>query len=424
MMISEPFWTWSCSRPDDLPVADALPESADVAVIGGGYTGLSAARTLAKSGATVVVLERETIGWGASSRNGGMTGCGLKRPAPAIFNRYGEKYGHIFWQASLEAFNLVKEFVFTEGVDCDFQENGSICLAYKPSHFEDFKSEAEWNRRVLGHEMQVISPSELKAEVGSTAYFGGIVDEHGAGLHPAKFVFGVARVAAKYGATLVENAPVTRLEKTGEGFTVHTRRGLLRVREVISATNGYTESLVPGLKSRVLPVGSYIIVTEPLSPELQQEISPKGRMMWDAKWFLNYFRLTPDGRMLWGGRNNLSTDLDLGESAQILRGQMLRAFPQLAGVPVTHTWSGKLGLTFDLMPHIGRVNGVHYAMGYGGHGFHVALYLGRELAQLLTGEKTASPFAEIPHPTYFFYRERAWFLPLAARYYRLLDAFG
>jgi glycine/D-amino acid oxidase-like deaminating enzyme len=423
-MLPEPFWTHTCPRPDDLPVADNLPESADVAVIGGGFTGLSAARTLAKSGASVVVLEGETIGWGASSRNGGMTGCGLKRGSQAIFRRYDEKYGHAFWQASLDAFGLVKEFVFTEGVDCDFSENGSICLAYKPSHFEDFKAEAEWNRRVLGHEMRLVSPSELNNEIGSKAFFGGIIDEHGAGLHPAKFAFGVARVAAKYGATLVENAPVTRLEKSGGGFTVHTRRGRSRVREVIAATNGYTESLVPGLKSRVLPVGSYIIVTEPLSSDLQKEISPKGRMMWDAKWFLNYFRLTPDGRMLWGGRNNLSTDLDLAESAKILRGQMLRAFPQVAGVPVTHSWSGKLGLTFDLMPHIGRVGGVHYAMGYGGHGFHAALYLGREVAQLLTGEKTASPFAEIPHPTYFFYRNKTWFLPLAARYYRLLDAIG
>lgn len=144
-------------------------------------------------------------------------------------------------------------------------------------------------------------------------------------------------------------------------------------------------------------------------------------MFWDSKWFLNYFRITPGGRLLWGGRNNLSTTLDLDESARILQSEMMRAFPQLENVPVTNTWTGQLGITFDLMPHIGRVRDVHYAFGFGGHGLHTALYLGRELAQLLTGEKTSSPFADIPHQTYFFYRNEPWFMPLAVQYYRLRD---
>ena len=415
------FWQDDYPRPENLPVATELPESVDVAVIGGGYTGLSAARMLAKSGATVAVLERETIGWGASSRNGGITGCGLKAGAQTIFKRYGEKYGHEFWQASLDAIDLIKELINAEGVDCDFHQDGELCVAYKPSHFENFKADIEWNKRVLGHEIHLIPPSELKNEIGSPSYFGGSLDDHGAGLHPAKLVYGVAEVAAKYGAQLFENAQVEKLEKVGDGFIVHTPRGRLKAREVIAATNGYTENLVPGLKSRVMPVGSYSIVTEPLSYELQKEISPKGHMLWDSKWFLNYFRLTPDGRLLWGGRNNLSTTLDVNESARILQSEMVRAFPQLANMPVTHTWTGKLGITFDLMPHLGWVKGVHYAFGYGGHGLHTALYLGREVAQLLTGEKSRSPFAEIPHQTYFFYRNEPWFLPMAVQYYRVRD---
>jgi glycine/D-amino acid oxidase-like deaminating enzyme len=420
-MNKKPFWQENFPRPENLPVADELPGSADVAVIGGGFTGLSAARTLAKSGTSVVVLERETIGWGASSRNGGITGCGLKAGAQTIFKRYGEKYGHIFWQASLDAVELIKELVQDEGVDCDFHQDGELCVAFKPSHFEGFKADIDWNKRVLGHELHLIPPSELKNEIGSQAYYGGLVDDHGAGLHPAKLVYGLANVAARYGAQLCEHAPVTKLEKTGGGFIVHTARGRLKVREVIAATNGYTENLVPGLKSRVIPVGSYSIVSEPLNSELQKEISPKGYMFWDSKWFLNYFRITPDGRLLWGGRNNLSTTLDLEESARILQSEMVRAFPQLENVPVTNTWTGQLGITFDLMPHIGRVRDVHYAFGYGGHGLHTALYLGRELAQLLTGEKTSSPFADIPHQTHFFYRNEPWFMPLAVQYYRLRD---
>jgi len=416
-----PFWQEDYPWPENLPVAEELPESADVAVIGGGYTGLSAARTLAKSGASVVVLEGETIGWGASSRNGGITGCGLKAGSQKIFKRYGENYGHIFWRASIDALDLIKELVEEEGIDCDFHQDGDLCVAFKPSHFEGFAADIEWNMKVLGHELHLIPPSELKNEIGSPAYYGGLVDEHGAGLHPAKLVFGLAEVAARYGAQLCEHAVVTKLEKAGDGFSVYTPRGRLRAREVIAATNGYTENLVSGLKSKVIPVGSYSIVTEPLSDKLQKEISPKRRVFWDSKWFLNYFRVTPDGRLLWGGRNNLSTSLDLEESARILGSEMVRAFPQLEGIPVTHTWTGQLGITFDLMPHIGRVQAVHYVFGFGGHGLHTALYLGREIAQLLTGEKSSSPFADIPHQTYFFYRDEPWFMPLAVQYYRLRD---
>ena len=185
--------------------------------------------------------------------------------------------------------------------------------------------------------------------------------------------------------------------------------------------SGYTDKLVPQLKRRVIPVGSYIIATEPLAKELQDKLSPKKRMFYDLKWFINYYRLTPDGRMLWGGRNDLSIDLDLEESARLLSNQLTEVFPELQNVPITHTWSGRLGVTFDLMPHIGEIDGIYYANGYSGHGLSIATYLGTELGLLLTGEKKTSPFAEIVHQTMFFYRDKSWFLPIVSRYYRFLD---
>ena len=416
------FWTDHFPRPKNLPVAADLPEEVDVAVVGGGYTGLSAARTLAKHGTSVAVLEREKIGWGASSRNGGITGCGLKKGTPAVFKEYGETYGRQFWQASLAALDLVKELVEDEGIDCDFQQKGDLCVAYKASHFEGFKKKIAWHKKTLGHELELVPPSELGREIGSAAYFGGVIDRHGVGLHPAKLVFGLAQASAGHGAILCEGAGVVGIQKNAAGYQIRTQKGILNTKEIILATNGYTDALSPQLNRRTFPVGSYSIVTEVLSDEMQREISPRGRVFWDSKWFLNYFRLTPDGRLLWGGRNNLSTTLDLAKSAEILRAEMVRAFPQLADVAVTHTWTGQLGLTFNLMPAIGRLDdGIHYAVGFGGHGLHTALYLGREIAQILLGEKKRSPFMEIPQKTYFFYRDKAWFLPFAAWIYRFRD---
>jgi glycine/D-amino acid oxidase-like deaminating enzyme len=417
------FWNDNFPRPADLPVADELPTQVDVAIIGGGYTGLSAARTLRKASVSVAVLERNHIGWGASSRNGGITGCGLKKGTPAVFKDYGEKYGRAFWQAGLDALDLVVELSEKDGIDCDLEENGDLCVAYKPSHFEGFKKKIAWHKENLGHELELIPPGEIQHEIGSSAYFGGLVDHHGTGIHPSKLVYNLAKFVAAQGAILVENTGATKIEKLDQGYSLETPRGYLEAKEIILATNGYTDNLSPKLNRKSFPVGSYSIVTEPLSDELRMSISPKGRMFWDSKWFLNYFRVTPDGRLLWGGRNNLSTTLDLANSAAILHAEMLRAFPQLAGINVTHTWTGQLGLTFDLMPNIGRLDdGIHYALGYGGHGLHTALYLGREIAQIVTGEKTSSPFMEIPHQTHFFYRDKAWFLPFAAYYYRFRDA--
>ena len=421
---TEPFWQSQFPRPADLPLARALPERVDVAIVGSGYTGLNAARVLAKSGASVSVIERETIGWGASSRNGGIATPGIKRPIDAIFAKYGETKGRAFWQASLDAIDLIEEIVRTERIDCDWRRDGHLYLAYKPAHFTAMQEKVAWYRDALGHEVRTIAPAELPTEIGSRVFHGGLADDFSGSLHPAKYVYGLAKAAARCGVGLHEGTDVHRIYRRSNAFELETSAGPLAAKEVLIATNGYTDRLVPALKPRVVPVGSYIIVTEPLSQELQKELIPTGRVFNDSKNFLNYFRLTPDGRMLWGGRNDLSTDLDLERSADILRAQLIHTFPQLEDVPLTHSWAGKLGITFDLMPHIGRVDGIHYAFGYGGHGLSIATYLGTEVGKLLTGEISTSLFAEIPHPTMFFYRNEPWFLPLAARYYRLLDWIG
>ena len=417
----EVFWTDQFSPDTRLPVSEVLPAEVDVAIVGSGYTGLTAARILAKAGRSVAVMDQYEIGWGASSRNGGMATPGLKQDIFKIHKKYGMDYAREFWKSSVDAIDLLEQIIIEENIDCDWSRKGHIALACKQSHYNELPEYAAWIKKEMGHEKTIVPREKIRSEIGTDAYFGGLSDESSGGLQPAKYVDGLARAVSDLGVRLCDNTRVEKINRNGDRHELITSKGDMKAREVIIATNGYTDMLVPELKPKVFPVGSYIIVTEPLPQDLQDNLSPKGRMFYDSKWFINYFRLTPDGRMLWGGRNDLSTDLDLHESAIILSQQVCKVFPELNDYEFTHTWTGKLGITFDLMPHIGNINGIHYAFGYGGHGLSIATYLGTELGLLISGEKDRSPYKEISHQTMFFYREKPWFLPFAARYYRFLD---
>jgi len=419
-----PFWTDNFPRPADLPVSP-LPQQVDVAIVGGGYTGLSAARTLAKGGASVAVLEQGNIGNGASSMNGGQVGSGVKLGIEKVFKQFGAEVGREVWQKTIEAVDYLEQTLAEEHIDCDYTGNGILAVAYRPSHYKAMARKFEWTARELDyHKFELLPPDRMRDEIGSDVFFGGMVEHVGGGVHPAKYVFGLAQAAARVGVCLCEQAEVLNIRRVvgNSGFQITTSRGELKANEVLIATNGYTGPLVRKIQRGVFTVGSYMISTEPLSPELQKELNPNNRVMYDTKWFLNYFRLTPDGRMTMGGRNNLSPNLDVRQSAENLSKTLVHIFPQLQGFPITHTWTGRLGITFDLMPHIGRVNGIYYAFGYGGHGVALSGYLGKEVAELIAGQSQRSVFAEIPHPTSIFYYGNAWFLPIVAAYYRFLDA--
>ena len=420
-MISKVYWTEEYPLGKTYNVSKNLPDKVDFLIIGGGYTGLTAARVLAKTESSVAVFDEKKIGWGASSRNGGMATPGLKQDIFKIYKKYGIEYAREFWKASVDAIDLLENIIQEEKINCDWSRNGHIALACKQSHYDKLPEYANWIQKELGHKKTLVPKEEIHSEIGTNYYYGGLSDEVSGGLQPAKYVDGLARACNDYGVQLFENNRVHSIKKLGEVYEVVTDKGALKAKKVIVATNGYTDMLVPELKPKVFPVGSYIIVSDVLSEKLQKKLSPKGRMFYDSKWFINYFRLTPDGRMLWGGRNDLSTDLDLVESASILSRQVRTVFPDLENTTFTHTWTGKLGITFDLMPHIGEVNGIHYTFGYGGHGLSIATYLGTEIGLLLSGQKKRSPFEEISHKTMFFYKKDPWFLPFAAKYYQFLD---
>jgi glycine/D-amino acid oxidase-like deaminating enzyme len=424
------YWLGTVSEPVQ-GTCVPLPDNADVAVIGGGFCGLSAARVLAKRGVQVAVLEAETFGWGASCRNGGMVLTGMKLPVPTLIARYGRENVQRMYAASLESIDLVEQIVKDEGIDCAFSRCGHLEVACKPSHFVAYAESASGIHREFGHQLRIVPKNELRSEIGSDIYFGGMVDEISAGLNPAQYVNGLAKAARRAGACVYDHTRVTDVKAevtNGRGrFRVFTARGSLLVREVLLATGAYTTSATPALLKKVIPIGSYIIVTEVLPADLARELSPRNRMIYDSKHFLYYYRLTPDKRMLFGGRAAFFPEsaTTVRESAELLRQGMIRVYPQLRDTKVEFVWGGTLDFTFDVMPHSGKLDSMHFALGFAGHGVAAATWMGAKLAGVICGAPDDNPFSRISFPDapIGLRSGNTWALPLAGMYYRLLDYF-
>jgi glycine/D-amino acid oxidase-like deaminating enzyme len=415
----------------DSPVASSpeLPDFVDVAVIGGGFCGLSAARALAKRGVKVAVFEAETFGWGASSRNGGMVLTGMKLPAPTLIKRYGREAVRKMYAASLDSIDCVEQIVRQENIDCDFSRCGHLEVACKQAHFDGYEESAALIQREFNHELRIIPKNELCAEIGSDIYFGGMLDETSAGLNPARYVAGLAHAAQRAGACLYDHARVTsvELEKNNNArkFRVQTSKGAVTTREVLLASGAYTTEATPGLRKKIIPIGSYIIATEALPAGLARELSPRNRMIYDSKHFLYYYRLTPDNRMLFGGRAAFfpETESTVRQSAEILRRGMIGVYPQLRDTKVEFVWGGTLDFTLDVMPHAGKIGGMYFAAGFAGHGVAAATWFGEKLAGLICGDPNDIPFTGIKFPAapLGLRSGHTWALPLAGAWYKILD---
>jgi len=431
MNIRERNYWWETVAEPSLEAAESLPESVEVAVVGGGFCGLSAARALAKRGVRVVVLEAESPGWGASCRNGGMVLTGMKLPVATLIRRYGHELVRQMYAASLESIDLVERIVKEEAIECSFSRCGHLEVASKPAHFDAHAEAAARIKSEFQHELRVISKEQLRNEIGSDIYFGGVLDETSAGLNPAQYVTGLAKAAQRSGACLHVHTRVVGLTVQVSGgcrrFRVQTSRGSLLAKEVLLATGAYTTSATPVLQKKVIPIGSYLIATEVLAADLAQELIPRNRMIYDSKHFLYYYRLTPDNRMLFGGRAAFfpESERTVRESAEILRQGMVGVFPQLRDKKVEFVWGGTLDFTLDVMPHAGKVDGMHFALGFAGHGVAAATWMGAKLAGVICGEADDNPFSKIPFPgaPLGLRSGNAWALPLAGMYYRVLDYF-
>jgi glycine/D-amino acid oxidase-like deaminating enzyme len=404
-----------------------VPERVDMAVVGAGFTGLSAALEAAQQGASVVVLDKHTVGWGASGRNGGMATTGLAIGLGKAAKRYGSDRAIAMFGEYNRAIDTIEDLVKEHSIDCDFQRVGKLTLAMNGRQVEQMHRTRETLATLADYPVTVLDRHDIHTEIGTDFYAGGTVDPLGAALHVGKFAHGLAGAAARAGAILCEDAQVMRLGSApGGGRTVHTTRGTIRAGNVLIATSGYTGSLTPWLRRRTIPVGSFIIVTEPLPLETAQRILPRFRVASDDKKLTYYFRITPDNRLLFGGRARFalsSPDSDL-KSAEILKRAMITLFPYLSSVRVDYTWGGLVDITMDQMVHAGQRDGVHYSLGYSGHGVQMATYMGKQMALSMLGKPSRNLWEHLPYPAVPGHFGPPWFLPLIGGYAKLVDRFS
>ena len=422
----EIFWSVTAPAPKTY-LNKLLPEKTDVVIVGGGFTGTSAALQLAKNGASVTLLEAQSIGWGASSRNGGQALSCLHHTLTELIKEHGREHARDMFHASVRAADTVEEIVREEKIECEHARCGSIEAAYKPSHFDALKREQQILREVADYDVQIVPRENNQSELGTSAYYGMMVNPRSGSIQPAQFVNGMALAAERHGADIHEGVRVLGVDRSGEKalnsgirFKVRTNRGDVWAKDVLIASNAWAGDIVPQFRQRVFPTESFIIATEPLPHDLAARLIPHRRVVYDTRQVLAYYRLSSDNRMVWGGELALN-----GASPQTnmkaLRNGMLRIFPELADFKIDYYWSGTLGITLDENSHAGQIDGMWYSMCYVGHGVTLATYLGRQMANGILGGSVDNPFADLSIPRVPVYRDKTWFVNVGKLFYRMID---
>ena len=416
----QPWWWDLTPRPQVRD--DELPQSTDVLVVGSGYTGLHCALQTARAGRHTTVIDAQDLGWGCSTRNGGQISGEIKPDYDELSRRYSGAEARALIGEARSALEWLGEFVEQQGIECDYQRCGRFVAAHSPRQFQKLVARVRHQPAGLEQSLRIVEPRDQGSEIESDYYHGGMVVDRHCSLDPAKYHAGLLRLARADGVQLYGQCAATSIKPNSDGFRVETARGSIQARELVIATNGYTGALTPWQRRRVIPIGSYMLATEPMSPERAASLMPKNRVFSDTRKIVVYFRLAPDGRsLLFGGRVSVF-ESDPVKSLPALRAEMLRIFPQLSTLRISHTWMGFVAYTFDSLPHLGVQDGIHYAMGYCGSGICLASYLGNRLGlQLLGREDAKSVFAMPQFQTRPLYSGKPWFLAPSVRYYQALD---
>ncbi|MCP3719912.1 FAD-binding oxidoreductase [Paraburkholderia sp. CNPSo 3281] len=417
---------WLDTAPGGLLASEGPVEGrVDVAVVGGGFTGLSAALAFGRRGASVAVLDAGRMGGGASGRNGGQCNTGVAQDYAALRGQLGVERAQGCYRAYAAAVETVERLIREEGIDCDYLASGKLKLAAKPHHLEHLERAAELIRREVDPDIEIIGREQIRSEVESDSFHGGLLQKHGGQMHMGRFAVGLANAAVRRGAQLYEHAAVTSIAKESGGYRVESTRGSLRVQQVLIATGPSRHGPFAWYRRRLAPVGSFIVVTEPLPPAQLMRLLPNRRSYTTSRLMHNYFRVTPDSRLLFGGRARFTASEQPSDarSGRILQRNLAQLFPALASVQIDYCWGGLVDITADRLPRAGQHEGVWFSMGYSGHGTQMSTHMGQVMAEVMSGNPSANPWRDFAWPAIPGHTGKPWFLPLVGAYYQIKDAF-
>ena len=417
----QPYW-W-----EQMPLTTmddtSLPDNVDIVIVGAGYTGLNAAIQTARGGRKTLVLDAENAGWGASTRNGGQVSTSVKPSYDELKKKHGSEVAYAILNEGCNSLQWTEEFIRSEGIDCNFKVVGRFHAAHNSSQYVKLGKAVD--RRISGLETEayMVPRAEQQAELGTDGYFGGVVFPKHASLHPARYHRGLLNKAMDAGATIISHCPVTDLSREKEGFLVKMPTGILKARQVLIATNGYTGGLTPWHQRRIIPIGSYVIATEALAPEVMDRLMPKDRTVSDTRKVVYYYRPSPDrSRIIFGGRVSLG-ETNPRASGPLLHHSLSGIFPELTDVKISHSWMGFVAFTFDTLMHVGEDDGLFYSMGYCGSGVGMAGYLGMKVGQQMLGKKEGdTAFNHLKFQTRPLYKGNPWFLSPSVMYYKMRDS--
>ncbi len=381
--------SWYAASANGYPEFDELDQDieADVCVVGGGFTGITAALELVERGKRVVLLEARRVGWGASGRNGGQLGAGQNKDQTWLEQKMSASDARRMWDIAEDGKESVKRRIAQHDIDCDLR-SGLLYTCHKKSYVDEYRDyAAHLNNRYDYDAIRYVDKDELDTMLGTDVYFGATLDSSSGHLHPLNYVHGLARAARDAGVVLFENSPVVSRQRDADQHVVSTARARVRASSVIVATNGYVDGLEPSIEPEIMPINSYIIATEPLGEERARSIIRDNVGVADSRFVVHYYRFSSDWRMLFGGRENYTANIPKGFGNGV-RKSMLGVFPQLRDAAIEYQWGGTLAVTMSRLPKTGEIEpGVFYGHGFSGHGVALTAAVARVLAKAVTGDR-------------------------------------